>query len=59
MMRITLAILIGILVSGCAQMNGKTQTWIDDGCLSKELRNQTYICVDGRGQPAIVLRLEF
>lgn len=55
--QIAVAVCIGILASGCAQMNGRTQKWIDNGCITQEVREQTYVCVDG--EYALVVRMEF
>lgn len=58
-MLIRLVMLLSVvpLVSGCAELNGRTQSWIDDGCINKEVVEQTYVCVED--EYAVVVRLEF
>lgn len=57
MLRLAMFLSVGALVSGCAEMNGRTQSWIDNGCINKEVIEQTYVCVED--EYAVVVRLEF
>jgi len=57
MLRLAMFLSVSLIVSGCAEMNGRTQSWIDDGCINKEVVEQTYVCVED--EYAVVVRLEF
>lgn len=55
--QVAAAVCVSLLVSGCAEMNGRTQHWVDNGCINKEVVEQTYVCVED--EYAVVVRLEF
>lgn len=57
MLRLAMFLSVVALVSGCAEMNGRTQHWVDNGCINKEVVEQTYVCVED--EYAVVVRLEF
>jgi hypothetical protein len=57
LIRLAMLLFVGALVLGCAELNGRTQHWIDNGCVNKEVVEQTYVCVED--EYAVVVRLEF
>lgn len=50
-------IAIILIQLSCAQLNGDTQTWIDDGCLAEEVAENTSICV--ADNTSLVVKVEW
>lgn len=51
-----IGLLLLLLVSGCAELNGKTQHWVRDDCINYDVAEATRLCLDDN---FAVVRIEY